>query len=394
MDVQNKIAPNQTSRLAVLFVDDEKMALEAFDMICQDHYPVFTASSVKDAEAILERHGDEIAVCFSDQRMPQDTGVDLLKNMRQRYPHIVRMLTTAYADHADVVAALNEAEIFRYIPKPWDVEAIRHVVASAMDHYLEQQRQLDLARNQRSNTLKVAGRIVHELRGSFATIGAGVSGIRMHLPNLLTVYDQARAAGVSDLPVLSQMHRNALGHVLDSMENQVREANVFMELMLAQARADSIDRTGFGCFAMADCVKQALDRFPFAKEQRQLVNTDLSNDFQFFGAQQLVVHVIFNLLRNALFALIHAGKGNISIRLECGTTHNRLYFRDSGSGIPADVLPHIFEDFFSTRTVSEGSGIGLGFCRTVTEAMGGTIDCQSVEGEFTEFAIDLPVAVN
>ncbi|WP_162232526.1 response regulator, partial [Methylogaea oryzae] len=112
-------------RYAVLFVDDEAMALEAFDMACGDSFPVLTASNAVEAARILESRSNDIAVLISDQRMPQTTGVDLLKETRRRHPHITRMLTTAYADFDATVAALNEAEIFRCIPKPWDVAALR-----------------------------------------------------------------------------------------------------------------------------------------------------------------------------------------------------------------------------------------------------------------------------
>ena len=73
---------------------------------------------------------------------------------------------------------------------------------------------------------------------------------------------------------------------------------------------------------------------------------------------------------------------------------NRLVFRDTGTGIPADVLPHIFTRYYAWpkhgRGVVETTGVGLSFCREVVNAFGGRIDCRSQPGEYTEFSIAFP----
>jgi signal transduction histidine kinase len=373
---------------AVLFVDDEPMALEAFDMACSGHFPVYTAACAKEAVEVLARHGKQIAVCISDQRMPQTSGVDLLKETRQRYPHIVRVLTTAYADNEDTIAAVNEAEVFRYIPKPWNVALLRQELSHAMTHFLQRQREQEMMQEYRRGVLKVAERIVRELRGSMVNIGLGAEGIRRNLPVLLEVYDLAHAAGLIGVPAVSSRHRELLGWVLDNLDDELRHAKMLMDLIISQARADLSDPSQCGEFSMAACVAQALADFPFSENQRCLVWADLADDFYFYGIPLLMVHLLFHLLRNALWAVASARKGDVEIRLERGDAYNRLIVRDGGTGIAPGILPHIFDDFFTTRL--DGSGIGLGFCRVVVAAMGGTIDCWSEEGVFTEFTVILP----
>lgn len=85
-------------------------------------------------------------------------------------------------------------------------------------------------------------------------------------------------------------------------------------------------------------------------------------------------------------------KGNIQIWLERGNKYNELHFRDTGQGISADILPKIFDLFF-TRTY-HGSGIGLALCKTVMRRCGGKIECVSVEKEFTEFTLFFPKLSN
>jgi two-component system probable response regulator PhcQ len=123
-------------RFAVLYVDDEEMALKYFQRALNRELRVLTATSVADAITLLDRHGEEIGVLVTDQRMPGQTGVDLLRTVRQEYPTIVRLLTTAYSDLNDAIEAVNTGEIYRYITKPWDLGALRADVRQAMELFL------------------------------------------------------------------------------------------------------------------------------------------------------------------------------------------------------------------------------------------------------------------
>jgi two-component system CAI-1 autoinducer sensor kinase/phosphatase CqsS len=105
------------------------------------------------------------------------------------------------------------------------------------------------------------------------------------------------------------------------------------------------------------------------------------------------VHVIFNLLRNALFHTGRAGKGEIYLSIENVQQEHRIRVRDTGPGIPPDVLPRIFNRFFSfsgNDRSNAGLGIGLAFTRAAVENMGGQIRCHSQWGEFTEFVLSFP----
>ncbi|HBC71240.1 MAG TPA: ATP-binding protein [Coxiellaceae bacterium] len=99
--------------------------------------------------------------------------------------------------------------------------------------------------------------------------------------------------------------------------------------------------------------------------------------------------MLFNLLKNALYYIARARKGQIYIHLENRENENRLYFKDTGKGIAKEMLSHIFNRFYSKT--DGGVGIGLSFCKMAMEWMGGSITCQSVEGEYTEFVLHFPI---
>jgi len=108
----------------------------------------------------------------------------------------------------------------------------------------------------------------------------------------------------------------------------------------------------------------------------------------FTGNQLLTIHIIFNLLKNALYYIKSVGKGEIYIWLELGEEMNKLCFKDTAKGISSNELPHVFERFYSNT--QGGSGIGLAFCKMTMEQFGGDIHCESVEGDYAEFVLSFP----
>lgn len=105
----------------VLIVDDVQDVLRSLERIFDNfnNINLFKANSGKEALAILERN--KIDLIISDQRMPEMSGVELFKITKEKYPDSIRILLTAHSDFDQMVSAINEAEIYRYISKPWNV---------------------------------------------------------------------------------------------------------------------------------------------------------------------------------------------------------------------------------------------------------------------------------
>ncbi len=101
----------------VLVVDDEVRSLETLQRILEDDFDVKTATNVQEAEEILNREWVQIILC--DQRMPEITGVEFLKQVREQWPDVIRMIISGYTDSEDIISAVNEAGIYQYITKPW-----------------------------------------------------------------------------------------------------------------------------------------------------------------------------------------------------------------------------------------------------------------------------------
>ena len=102
---------------AILVIDDEIRSLEAISRILDDEFDVKTASTITEATRILNDEWIQIVLC--DQRMPNQTGVEFLKTVRQRWPDAIRMIISGYTDAHDIIDGVNEAGIYQYITKPW-----------------------------------------------------------------------------------------------------------------------------------------------------------------------------------------------------------------------------------------------------------------------------------
>jgi two-component system CAI-1 autoinducer sensor kinase/phosphatase CqsS len=242
--------------------------------------------------------------------------------------------------------------------------------------------------------LAAASNIAHELRTPLLGIKSGAAGLREYLPALLDGYLLAKKQGLPVEPI-RLAHLNSMNGVLERIEGEADHSNVIIDMLLMNIRVEDAMLGKFSECSISKCIETALNRYPFASEkERQLITWSKAEDFSFQGIELLMVHVIFNLMKNSIYHISKAGKGKISIQLVKSAQGNTLVYRDTGTGIPPEVLPHIFTRFYSWSSednASLGAGIGLAFCNSVMSSFGGNINCQSKLGEYTEFVLTFPI---
>ena len=126
----------ENEELKVLLVDDEVNITKALRRLLMDvdQYDIYIANSGQEALELLADEPD-IGVIISDQRMPEMTGVEFLKQARELVPDAVRILLTGYADIEASIGAINEGSVFRYLTKPWDDDVLLQSIAEAARNY-------------------------------------------------------------------------------------------------------------------------------------------------------------------------------------------------------------------------------------------------------------------
>jgi two-component system response regulator HupR/HoxA len=115
----------------VLVVDDEVRAQEAMRRTLEEEFRVITVSDADSARAQLARRPVQVILC--DHRMPGQTGVEFLREMREAWPDVVRILVSGYTDSQDIIAGINEAGIYQYVLKPWSPDHLLNTVKGAVE---------------------------------------------------------------------------------------------------------------------------------------------------------------------------------------------------------------------------------------------------------------------
>jgi two-component system NtrC family sensor kinase len=119
----------------ILCVDDEVNILRALRRLLLDEdYAILTANSGEEALELLEKEYP-VHLILSDYRMPGMNGVDFLKRVCERWPKIIRIVLSGYADTASIVSAINEGQIYKFIPKPWNDDELKVTIAKAFEVY-------------------------------------------------------------------------------------------------------------------------------------------------------------------------------------------------------------------------------------------------------------------
>jgi DNA-binding NtrC family response regulator len=136
----------------VLVVDDEEYVRNGLTRVLQDAgYTVFAAESGEEALRMLADH--PIRLLISDNNMPGMTGLELFREVRRRHPHVLRIMLTGDTDPDLPVRSINDAEVYRFVRKPWNNQELRTIVRLAFEVLVledEKLRLLEIVRKHRA----------------------------------------------------------------------------------------------------------------------------------------------------------------------------------------------------------------------------------------------------
>ncbi len=215
-----------------------------------------------------------------------------------------------------------------------------------------------------------ASTLAHELRTPLAAIQFSAEGLK----NMSTaISDPELKSGIND--------------IYETISNEADKTNLFIDIILGNVR--DFKDVPLATVSISDTIHEAVERYPYDNDaERAKVHVRDIVDFKYLGDQDLLVHVLFNLMKNALYFINQTHKGEITIWTEKAKKYNYLHFKDTSKGMTQDQQKKIFKQFFTDTGV--GTGIGLYFCRKVIETFDGNISCRAKEGEYTHFIMKLP----
>ncbi|MCP4666404.1 MAG: response regulator, partial [Deltaproteobacteria bacterium] len=160
----------------ILFVDDEEFTITFFKKRFEKEYNIITATNADEGWKVIKKTHARLALVISDQRMEGTQGAEFLGQVRDAYPGIVRILTTAYADLGAAIDAVNQGAIYQYVKKPWDIGELTGILKRATDLYVLQ-RERDLLQKGKLNVMQrmmITNR-VHSLAMVAAGLGSHIN---------------------------------------------------------------------------------------------------------------------------------------------------------------------------------------------------------------------------
>jgi signal transduction histidine kinase len=178
------------------------------------------------------------------------------------------------------------------------------------------------------------------------------------------------------------------------------------KILTASERAAKITGGMLGFARSKSSERKPTDIVTLVGEVLVLVEKDLSKhrvklQTRFVGRPHAIVsatqiqQIILNLIINARQAMPQGGHLRVDVREDAETSTVEIIIADTGTGIPADQLRHIFDPFYTTKegpdeTGKGGTGLGLSICRDIIEAHNGRIRVASLVGRGTTFTVKLP----
>ncbi len=129
---------SEIPKLKILCVDDEIEVLNSLERLLRHDFHITTATSAKEALSIFTKNPN-FAIVLSDYRMPDDNGVELLSKIKQINPTTVRAILSGQMDVDNIAKAINQAEIHRFILKPWDNNYLKLQILEAIQSHIRLQ---------------------------------------------------------------------------------------------------------------------------------------------------------------------------------------------------------------------------------------------------------------
>jgi DNA-binding NtrC family response regulator len=125
-------APVKLPGRTILVVDDEEHVREALSkLLSREGYTVSTADGPTEALEMLRQ--TPVKLVISDQNMPDMSGIEFFRLIRERHPTICRIMLTADPERDTIIRAINEGEVYRFLPKPWSNTMLRITVHFAFE---------------------------------------------------------------------------------------------------------------------------------------------------------------------------------------------------------------------------------------------------------------------
>ena len=402
---------NSPRKRTLLIVDDEEGPRQSLRIVFKDDYNILLADNGTKAVELLKQHSVDAAVL--DIRMSGMSGVELLGKIKEIDPAVEIIMLTAYETIETARQALRLGAC-DYLTKPFDISTMRAAIANAMERHTlseeirannhklsELQEELHNQKLQEEIVRKkgeIYVSVIHDINGPLTIISGFIEIINQHISSATTL-----EGGGLDL-------------VKDRLSRITRQVNNCIEISqryLSFLRNRPTERAPIGTNQILSDLDELLKVHPSAQKNELLIRPLAEDVVAEINGTDLI-QILLNLTINALQCSSDAHR--VEIYGRCLTQpidvaqfpdgpetqfinreglHNlapllAVSVQDNGPGIAPDLLPRIFQPFFTTKETTKGTGLGLAIVHRFVKEGRGAIHLQTKVGSGTTFTVYLP----
>ncbi len=404
--------PSPRRRGTLLVVDDEEGPRQSLRVIFKDDYDLLMAEDGPTAIDLAQKN--EIDVAVLDIRMAGMSGIEVLERLKYVNPDIEAIMMTAF-ETTDTIRQALRLRACDYINKPFDIATIRAAVGQAMQRRtLESeihssaekvQELLSELQNQRieEQIAKTRGdiyaSIIHDINGPLTVISGFVQVLnqrlsrasRLDLEDLEFIKDRLRiiARQVGNCIEISRRYLGFLRRQSDETAPNVSVNQLLRDLEQLGRVHPSLLENEFVITPLAEDASVKIN----GTDLIQILLNLAVNAFQCAPLPHSV-HVSGEVLRAPL-DLTRFKDGEQDRLLNIESLDNtpplvKFSVRDNGPGIPPEVLPKIFQPYFTTKGPRQGTGLGLNIVQRLIKEGNGALHVHTKIGTGTTFAVYLP----
>ena len=405
--------PPPKRRGTLLVVDDEEGPRMSLRVIFKDNYDLLMAEDGPTAIELAQKHDIDVAIL--DIRMAGMSGIEVLERLRFVRPDIEAIMITAF-ETTDTIRQALRLRACDYINKPFDIATIRTAVNAAMQRrmleseiHTSAEKVDELLSELQSQKVEeqiakargdIYASIIHDINGPLTVVSGFVQLLNKKL-------NRSSQLAVEDLTFIKER--------MQIIERQVGNCIEISRRYLGFLRQQGGDASPTGVHQLLNDLEQLVRVHPSIQENEYAVLKPAGDVAVKINGTD-VIQILLNLSVNAFQCssqphrvevgadILHAPLGLTNFKdgpadrfLNVESMDNtaplvKFWVRDTGPGIPAEVLPKIFQPYFTTKGPRQGTGLGLNIVQRLIKEGHGALQCHTEAGVGTTFTVYLPAA--
>jgi two-component system, sensor histidine kinase and response regulator len=353
--------------------DDEIIRLSCEQILRKSGYNVETFASGH--EGIERLKQVKLPLLVVDIKMPELDGFEVIKIVRKIDPEVVIVVITGYATIETAVDAMKMGA-YDFLPKPFTPSELRLIIDRGFERW-RLARETQLLRKQKEEVeRKFVTLVSHQLKGP---LGA----VKQYLDVLLYTSNKQLPGETVEWIYRSQAR---ISEMLSLIQDWLMMAKLDQGSLCDPTASSDIGK-------IINSVMLEYQQLPSSANLR--MSTEMKPELSLVRGDSVSLSMLVtNLVSNAV--KYNRPGGEVHVRAVEEDRWITLEVSDTGLGIPPSFRSHLFEEFYRVRTPETqnipGTGLGLVICKKIVEELGGSIEFDSKEGEYTVFTVKLPVA--